>query len=695
MSAETLDLAIVCGDMVESQSLRQTIEEIQLSAEKYTITTLTGEDESCKDYDAVLAILGKNDSVHHFADLVSKMKLVCYVPTVISIIPRERYSDVTRLLDFLPADITLQSPVASEVLGEALRTIMAVHDIESVRSERFRRRKPLGAILVENSVITSYQLSLALEYSEKEDVKLGKALVELGIVPEEKMILFLAAQIGVEHATTQHYTSVDIDASRLITESFAEHNLCIPFKRDGTDLHVILTDPKDLQLLDRLRDMTECTIVPYLGRNVDILKAINRVYKTISTDAETSELFEKNQSEYELPIGTGSDFNDDSDEGIVRLVKLILANASKDRASDVHIEPRDNELVIRYRIDGELRRVMNPPMNSARPLIARLKILANLDIAERRLPQDGRFVIGIDEKTSVDARLSILPTVFGEKAVIRLLDSSGYANNLSALGFSAGELAILREQIHKPYGLIVITGPTGSGKTTSLYAALQELTGDERNVVSVEDPVEYRMPEVSQVQVNRSTGLTFAAALRSILRQDPDVVMIGEIRDAETADIAVKMALTGHLVFATLHTNDAPSAITRFVNIGIPPLLLSSCLNLVIAQRLVKRICPECKTEIDTPAHFAEKMGTDHAPEKVYKGEGCVSCHSSGYSGRVGIYEMLKITPEIREMILQEKTEQEIRVEGEKNGMKRLFDAGVVHVENGTTTLEQILTFLE
>jgi type IV pilus assembly protein PilB len=353
----------------------------------------------------------------------------------------------------------------------------------------------------------------------------------------------------------------------------------------------------------------------------------------------------------------------------------------------------EKELVVRYRIDGELRRVMSPPRHSHQAIITRIKILSDLNIAERRLPQDGRMVVKIGLK-EVDVRVSILPTIFGEKCVLRILDKEAYEKSMHNLGFTEDNFAIFREYINKPYGMVVVTGPTGSGKSTTLYSALQQIKDVTSNIITVEDPVEYHMEGITQVPVNAAIGMSFATALRSILRQDPDTILIGEIRDNETADIAVKMALTGHLVFSTLHTNDAASAIARFVDIGIPPLLLASSLNLVVAQRLVRKICPRCKVPYTPPQELLEELQlpvADPAAVKFHMGEGCVTCNGVGYSGRIGIYELLPVSREIRRLILKGAPTLDIHDQAEREGMKSLRQSGIELVLRGETTIEQVL----
>jgi type IV pilus assembly protein PilB len=460
---------------------------------------------------------------------------------------------------------------------------------------------------------------------------------------------------------------------------------------------VAMTDVRDLKLLDHLRDLTDMTINPILGSSEDIKTSIERYYRDISSQNDATNLI----ADFETDVQYIQDQREDisveeavaagAELGIIKLVNMLIVNAVRDKASDVHIEPMENYLVVRYRIDGDLRRVMSPPRKSHQAIITRIKILANLDIAERRLPHDGRMVVKMGHK-EIDIRVSILPTVFGEKAVLRILDKEAFERNISNLGFDESNIEIFRSHITRPYGMIIVTGPTGSGKSTTLYSAIQTIKNVKRNIITVEDPVEYNIDGVSQLHVNTKIGLTFATALRSILRQDPDIILIGEIRDDETADIAVKMALTGHLVFSTLHTNDAAGAVARFVDMNIPPLLLGSSLNLIIAQRLVRKICPKCKVQYKPEQELMEQLGIDDSPDLIfYKGKGCVICNGTGYSGRIGIFEMIEVSKSIKRLILKNRSTQKINETAKIEGMKTLRQSGIEKVLLGITTIEQVI----
>ena len=498
-------------------------------------------------------------------------------------------------------------------------------------------------------------------------------------------------------ATARQYAGADLNVVALIPEHVARRYNCIALEKKENDLHVAMTDVLDLRLLDSLRDITELTIKPMLGKLDDISTSIDRFYRDISSHKDAStlladlgenmEIVTDKQEEVDLEeiAAAGAEL------GIIKLVNMLLGNAVRDRASDIHIEPQERELIVRYRVDGDLHRAMSPPKHSHQPIVTRIKILSNLDIAERRLPQDGRMVVKMG-KREVDIRVSILPTIFGEKVVMRILDKDAFEKSVTNLGFNTHDLSIFKSQITKPYGMIIVTGPTGSGKSTTLYSAIQSIKNVTKNIITVEDPVEFHMDGINQVHVNTKIGLTFGGALRSILRQDPDIILIGEIRDEETADIAIKMALTGHLVFSTLHTNDAASSIARFVDIGIPPLLLASSLNLIIAQRLVRRICSKCKVEYSPTNELLEQLNLKSASNyKFYRGEGCVSCNGSGHSGRIGIFEMLVMSKDIRKQVLRNAPTSEIEELAKKEGMLTLRQSGINLAVQGETTIEQVI----
>jgi len=555
----------------------------------------------------------------------------------------------------------------------------------------------IGDLFVKSKLIKQSELEKALDFQKKNGGRLGEALIELGFITEDQKLTCLAEQLKCSIAEPRQYAAVDLNVVALVPEHLARRFNCLAIEKRDNELIVVVTDVLDLKMLDTLRDTTDMRITAILGKREDIATSIDRCYRDISSHNDASRLAESMEEQVEF-VKSKED-EEDIDEaaaagaelGIIKLVNILITNAIRDRASDIHIEPQENEVVVRYRIDGDMRRVMSPPKRSHHAIVARIKILSDLNIAERRLPQDGRMVIKMG-KHEVDIRVSILPTIFGEKAVLRILDKEAFEKSTANLGFTPQDEAIFRTQIAKPYGIIIVTGPTGSGKSTTLYSALQLVKNVTKNIITVEDPVEFHMEGINQVHVNTKTGLTFGTALRSILRQDPDVILIGEIRDNETADIAIKMALTGHLVFSTLHTNDAASSIARFTDIGIPPLLLGSSLNLIVAQRLVRRICLKCKAPYTPDPELLTSLGLDPANvPQLYKGSGCVTCNGTGFSGRIAVFEMMQISKAIRKLILRSASTIEIQEQAEAEGMRTLRKSGIELALNGTTTIEQII----
>jgi len=557
----------------------------------------------------------------------------------------------------------------------------------------------LGDLFVKSGLISKEDLDKALTHQKQTNLHIGDALIDLGIITEDQKLKCLAEQLKTTVAAPRQYAAIDLNVAALIPEHMARRFNCIAIeKRGGNELVVATTDVLDLNMLDTLRDTTDMRITAILGKKEDIATSVERCYRDIASHKDASRLTENMDDHVEYVKHKEKDSGDEQEAaaagaelGIIKLVNILITNAIRDHASDIHIEPMESELLVRYRVDGDMRKVMSPPKSSHHAIVARIKILSDLDIAERRLPQDGRMAIKIGQR-EVDIRVSVLPTIFGEKAVLRILDKESFEKNTASLGLTQYDERIFRSQIAKPYGLVIVTGPTGSGKSTTLYSALQAVKNVTRNIITVEDPVEFQMAGINQVNVNTKAGLTFATALRSILRQDPDVVLIGEIRDSETADIAIKMALTGHLVFSTLHTNDAASTIARFTDIGIPPLLLGSSLNLIVAQRLVRKICPKCKIEYKAAPELIQSIGLD--PEKVtqlYKGNGCVTCNGTGFAGRTAIFEMLQITKNIRKLILKNASTMEIQEAAAAENMKTLRQAGAELAMTGETTIEQVL----
>lgn len=651
--------------------------------------------------DIAFAMLDPRESFESFKKDLAELKLIKKIMLVVAVINDSMRKIVTEERIDIAADDFLYIPINEDVFKKLLKTHivsieLARHNAH-FRNDFQRNSAGLGQILVENKLIDALQLKKALEFQKTSGQRLGDALVELGYIDEDQKYQFLSSQLGVELATPRQFASADLNVVALIPDYIAKRHNCVALERRGSELIVAMSDVLNLTLLDNLRDATELSIHPVLGRPEDISTTIKRYYQDIATHKDASDLMAdladkveylqepKDEENLEEMAAAGAEL------GIIKLVNIIIANAVRDKASDIHIEPMEKELYIRYRVDGDLRKVLSPPKRSHQAIVARVKILSNLDIAERRLPQDGRMVVKVGTR-EIDIRVSILPTIFGEKAVLRILDKEAFEKSVTNLGFTTYDESIFKSQIVKPYGMIIVTGPTGSGKSTTLYSALQSIKNITRNIITVEDPVEFHMEGINQVHVNTKIGLTFGAALRSILRQDPDVILIGEIRDDETADIAIKMALTGHLVFSTLHTNDAASSIARFVDIGIPPLLLGSSLNLIVAQRLVRRICPKCKVDVVPSQELLDQLGSNLSPTVTfYKGEGCVTCNGTGFLGRIGIFELLVVSKDIRKLILKNATTIEIQEQAEIEGMKTLRQAGIEMALRGDTTIEQVI----
>ncbi len=654
--------------------------------------------------DLALAIFSPGDSLETYVHDVATLKLIAKVPCVLTIVNEGGMAEINEAKTELAADDILYLPLPPKEMGKILKTYVASLRIEhkkrSQRADFSRKAQALGAILVENSIITSLQLKKALDFQkETTNLHLGDALVSLGFIDDFQKTHFLASQLGVHMATPKQYASADLNVVALIPERVAREYRCIALEKLGDELIVAMLDSSNLRLLDNLRDQAELRITPILGTLEDITVSIDRYYRDIASHRSASDLMADLATEVqyikkvEEEMGVEEAASAGAELGIIKLVNMLISNAVRDHASDIHIEPMERDLNVRYRVDGELRRVMSPPRHSHQAILTRIKILSDLNIAERRLPQDGRMVVKIGTK-EVDVRVSILPTIFGEKCVLRILDKEAYEKSMHNLGFTDHELKIFREHIVRPHGMIVVTGPTGSGKSTTLYSALQQIKDVTSNIITVEDPVEYHMEGITQVPVNAAIGMTFANALRSILRQDPDTILIGEIRDNETANMAVKMALTGHMVYSSMHTNDASSAVARFVDIGIPPLLLASSLNLVIAQRLIRKICTRCKTAYTPTDEMLKELrldNSDAADIKFYHGEGCVTCNGVGYSGRMGIFELMVVSRDIRKLILKGAPTSDIQELAEREGMKTLRQAGMELVLKGDSTIEQVL----
>ena len=555
----------------------------------------------------------------------------------------------------------------------------------------------IGEILVHAGKIDESKLNSALAEQKKSNEKIGQVLISMGVIDEDDFITAFSIQMGYPKADNFLLLEADQDAVRLIPEDFARTNSVLAVKKSDKAVTIVMEDPEDIATIDSVKRLTGLdTDIVVVGSEL-LNKAMDQLYGEITKAGQVEEAIqgitvisgdEDSSEEVDLSPENASE----EDAPIVKLVNLILQEAIKERATDIHVEPQEKKVNVRIRIDGVLQIIMTPPSTSLSGLVTRIKILSKLNIAEKRLPQDGRFSIKTAAK-DIDVRVSILPTVYGEKIVMRLLDKSGFDFNLTTLGFPKKNLGVFKKVISQPYGMVVVSGPTGSGKSTSLYAALKQIKDERTNITTVEDPVEYQLDGISQVQVFDDIGLTFESTLRSILRQDPDILLIGEIRDAETADIAVKFSLTGHLVFTTVHANDAPGTLTRLLDIGIAPFLVGSCLNLVMAQRLVRKLCEKCKEEYTPTVEEIALIGLTKkvVKKKLFKRKGCADCRNTGYRGRTAILEMIPMARELRKLIFDNANEDEIRQAAIKNGMVTLRDAGNERVLDGTTSVEEVL----
>jgi type IV pilus assembly protein PilB len=557
----------------------------------------------------------------------------------------------------------------------------------------------LGELLVRNSLITKEQLTKALEEQKQSggQLRLGSILIKNGLISEPDLTAFLSKKYGLPSINLSEF-EVDSAVIKTIPVEIAQKYQIVPVNRAGSTLIIAMSDPSNIFAIDDIKFMTGYNVEVVVASETAIKSAIDKYY---DQSASLADVMSDLDSMVDLEvIGDDEDVDVSSlerateDAPVVKLVNLILTDAIKKKASDIHIEPYERMFRVRYRIDGVLYEVMKPPMKLKNAITSRIKIMAELDIAERRLPQDGRIKIKLGGGKDMDFRVSVLPTLFGEKIVMRLLDKSNLQLDMTKLGYEAESLEYFKREIHKPFGMVLVTGPTGSGKTVSLYSALSELNKTTENISTAEDPVEFNFAGINQVQMHEDIGLNFAAALRSFLRQDPDIIMIGEIRDFETAEIGVKAALTGHLVLSTLHTNDAPATINRLLNMGIEPFLVASAVNLITAQRLARRVCSECKVVEHIPVQALIDAGVqpDEAPEYVcYKGQGCPTCNNTGYKGRVGFYQVMPMFDEIRELILNGANTAEIKRESIRLGVKTMRMSGLTKVKEGVTSLEEVL----
>lgn len=552
----------------------------------------------------------------------------------------------------------------------------------------------IGDLLVGEDLISQEQLEQALIEQRSSGARLGYVLVKLGFVLEIEITKMLARQYHVPAVDLSRF-EVDEKIIKLVPSDVALKHSVLPLKRDGRSLTVAMAEPGNMQIIDDLKFITRCDIVPVIAGEYTLRTAIEKYYE--QTDAQLESLLASMDDEdleiVEEEEEEEADYAIADDAPVVKLINGLLTDAVRRGASDIHIEPFETELRVRYRIDGALLEVMKPPIKLKAALTSRVKIMSNLNIAERRVPQDGRIKIKVGKRV-IDFRVSTLPVIFGEKIVMRILDKGNLTLDLQTFGFEPKAEKDLMTAIANPYGMVLVTGPTGSGKTTTLYSALSQVNNIDVNIMTAEDPVEYNIHGINQVLVRNEIGMTFAAALRAFLRQDPNIIMVGEIRDLETGSIAIKAALTGHLVLSTLHTNDAPSTITRMLDMGIEPFNVASAVNLIVAQRLIRRICKDCKAEHEYTSDELAALGmtdAELADITFYKGTGCGSCGDTGYRGRAGLYEVMALGPALRRMILQGGSADELKETAIEEGMLTLRMDGIMKLRKGVTTLEEVV----
>ena len=555
----------------------------------------------------------------------------------------------------------------------------------------------LGELLVREKMISLQQLQEAQSEAKKSGRRLGVALSRLGYVNDSDLTQFLARQYSLPSINLNDF-EIDTDVLKLVPKEVAMKHMVVPVNRAGATLIVAMSDPSNIFAIDELKFLTQYNIEPVVASEPAIEEAIRRYYDKGPDLGQMLDEFGDEGVEFES--GSDMDFNvvdlenQAGEAPVVKLCNAILLSAIKKGASDIHVEPYEKFFRVRFRVDGILQEEMRPPIKMRNAITSRLKIMASLDIAERRLPQDGRIKLKIGKDKEMDFRVSCLPTLYGEKIVLRLLDKSNLQLDMTKLGFEVKPLEDFKNAIARPYGMVLVTGPTGSGKTTTLYSALSELNKVESNISTAEDPVEFNLAGINQVQMHEEIGLNFATALRSFLRQDPNTIMVGEIRDFETAEIAVKAALTGHLVLSTLHTNDAPSTVSRLLNMGVEPFLVTASVNLVLAQRLARRICADCKEPTEKHPEALLRMGmTEQQVDMatIYRGRGCKTCHDTGYKGRVALYEVMPFTDELKELVLQGASATELKHEMIRRGVSTLRMAGINKILEGVTTPEEIL----
>jgi type IV pilus assembly protein PilB len=556
----------------------------------------------------------------------------------------------------------------------------------------------LGELLVREKLISLQQLRRAQDEQKRSGQNLGFTLQKLGFVSDGEITNFLSAQYRLPAINLDEY-EIDGDIIKLVSRDVCEKHRIIPVSRSGQSLIVAMADPTNLHAIDDIKFLTNYNIEPVVASETAIAGAIERYYNAGPSYDEVLEDFQLDEGEIDFG-GEEEDVNalelekQSADAPVVRLVNVLLLNAIRKGASDIHVEPYEKRLRIRYRVDGVLHEEMSPPLKLKNALVSRLKIMSQLDIAERRLPQDGRIKLKLGKGREMDFRVSALPTMWGEKVVLRLLDKGNLQLDMTKLGFDAAPLADFQWAINQPWGMVLVTGPTGSGKTTTLYSALSDLNQPGVNISTAEDPVEYNLHGINQVQMHDEIGLNFAMALRAFLRQDPDIIMVGEIRDFETAEIAVKAALTGHLVLSTLHTNDAPATISRLLNMGVEPFLITASVNLVLAQRLARKVCVDCKQEQPVDHKALIDLGVaEHQLQtaRIFKGRGCNTCNGTGYKGRIALYEVMRFSDDLKEMVLQGASTAELKASAIKRGMVTLRMAGIAKALEGMTTTEEVL----
>lgn len=590
--------------------------------------------------------------------------------------------------------------------------------------------KRLGELLVKANLVTADQVRRALDEQRVSGGSIGTNLVKLGYVDHDTLLTFLSKYYHVEPVKLSNL-HIDQKVLKLIPSSIAKKHLVMPVKRVGPKLIVAMSDPSNIIVIDEIKFITGYNVQAVVAIDMDLVDAIKKYYgsggeiagmghthldaRDYTLEPTQSDGFE-DQFDDSLEMVDVSDFDklvhgavdnievidssedeagiEDIDAPIIKLVNGILIRAIKMGASDIHFEPYEKVFRVRYRIDGVLRKVMGLPLQIRNAIISRLKIMSRLDIAEKRLPQDGRIKLRLGRGREMDFRVSVTPTIFGEKVVLRILDKSSLQLDMTKLGFDPASLRLFQEAFHKPVGMVLVTGPTGSGKTTTLYSALAELNRESDNIMTAEDPIEYNFMGINQVQMHEEIGLTFASALRSFLRQDPDIIMVGEIRDFETAQIAIQASLTGHMVLSTVHTNDAPSTISRLIDMGIEPFLITSSIILILAQRLVRVICRECKEEVTVSPKILAGLGV--SPDeiegfRVFRGKGCPLCNGTGYKGRIGLYEAMPMTDEIKELVLSRASNFDLKKKAVSQGMKTLRQSGILKIKEGVTTIEEVL----